>query len=97
MYIKVNNVEFWQIILIVESVSSMLNHDRLLTKLATQKTQEAKSWKLNSIHRDLISMNLVLKLIIFALYEWSVLEFLWPYKSVDRELGSREYIICRFL
>lgn len=43
MYIKVNNVEFWQIILIVESVSSMLNHDRLLTKLATQKTQEGKS------------------------------------------------------
>lgn len=32
-----------QIILVVESVSSMLNHDRMLTKLSTAKLQNAKS------------------------------------------------------
>ncbi|XP_073219996.1 uncharacterized protein [Cicer arietinum] len=32
-----------QIILVIESVSAMLNHDRMLTKLSTSKLQNVKS------------------------------------------------------
>ena len=38
---------FLQIILVIESVSAILNHDRTLTKLTTAKLRNVKSWELH--------------------------------------------------